>query len=96
MPQRYKMYLLILSSIEFQTASLPAKGSFSNWPWCRVVPCLTGFRFSDFAGIQVEDFRDGMLHVYQKKTMAMVIVPAPAFISKPSITLLLGHSSSTV
>ncbi len=40
-----------------------------------ILACLTGFRFSDFSNIQVEDFRDGMLHVVQKKTKSMVIVP---------------------
>ncbi len=40
-----------------------------------ILACLTGFRFSDFSNIQVEDFRDGMLHVVQKKTKSLVIVP---------------------
>jgi hypothetical protein len=40
-----------------------------------VLACLTGFRFSDFSSIQFEDFRDGMLHVVQKKTKSLVIVP---------------------
>ncbi len=40
-----------------------------------VLGCLTGFRFSDYSNIQITDIRDGMLHIVQKKTSSVVIVP---------------------
>ncbi len=40
-----------------------------------VIGCLTGFRFSDFSDIQIDEFRDGMLYVIQKKTLSPVVVP---------------------
>jgi integrase len=40
-----------------------------------VVGCLTGFRFSDYSNLQFEEFRNGMLHVIQKKMLAPVVVP---------------------
>jgi integrase len=40
-----------------------------------VVACLTGFRFSDYSNIKLEELINGMLHVVQKKTSAKVIVP---------------------
>lgn len=43
-----------------------------------VVGCLTGFRFSDYSNLQFDEFRHGMLHVIQKKTLAPVVVPLRA------------------
>ena len=40
-----------------------------------VLGCLTRFRFSDYSNIQINDIRDGMLHIVQKKTSSVVIVP---------------------
>lgn len=40
-----------------------------------VVGCLTGFRFSDYSSLQFDEYRNGMLHVIQKKTLAPVVVP---------------------
>ena len=40
-----------------------------------ILGCLTGFRFSDYSNIQLNELRDGMLHVIQKKTLSTVIVP---------------------
>ena len=43
-----------------------------------IVGCLTGFRFSDYSNLQFDEFRNGMLHVIQKKTLAPVVVPLRA------------------
>jgi integrase len=43
-----------------------------------IVGCLTGFRFSDYSSLQYDEFRNGMLHVIQKKTLAPVVVPLRA------------------
>lgn len=40
-----------------------------------IVGCLTGFRFSDYSTLNKSHLRDGMLHVRQNKTGAMVVVP---------------------
>lgn len=40
-----------------------------------ILACLTGFRFSDFSELQASELRKGMLHVVQKKTCSVVIVP---------------------
>jgi hypothetical protein len=40
-----------------------------------VLACLTGFRFSDLTDLSASELRKGMLHVIQKKTSAIVIVP---------------------
>jgi hypothetical protein len=36
-----------------------------------ILGCLTGFRFSDYSNIQLDELRDGMLHVIQKKTLSI-------------------------
>ena len=43
-----------------------------------IVGCFTGFRFSDYSNLQFEEFRNGMLYVIQKKTLAPVVVPLRA------------------
>jgi hypothetical protein len=43
-----------------------------------VVGCLTGFRFSDYSNLQFDEYRNGMLHVVQKKTLTPVVVPLRA------------------
>ncbi|WP_225321476.1 site-specific integrase [Rhizosphaericola mali] len=47
-----------------------------------VVGCLTGFRFSDYSELRPEEIRDGMLHVIQEKTKAIVVVPMRPEIQK--------------
>jgi hypothetical protein len=43
-----------------------------------VIGCLTGFRFSDYSNLRFDEYKNGMLHVVQKKTGAPVIVPLRA------------------
>lgn len=43
-----------------------------------IVGCLTGFRFGDYSTLGFDDYRDGMLHVIQNKTLAPVVVPLRA------------------
>jgi integrase len=40
-----------------------------------IIGCLTGFRFGDYSKLNLEEYRDGMLQVIQKKTLASVVVP---------------------
>jgi integrase len=40
-----------------------------------VIGCLTGFRFSDYSNLRFDEYRQGMLHVIQKRTLSPVIVP---------------------
>lgn len=47
-----------------------------------VIGCLTGFRFSDYSDLRPEEIRDGMLHVIQEKTKAIVVVPMRPEIQK--------------
>jgi integrase len=43
-----------------------------------IVGCLTGFRFSDYSTLGFDEYRNGMLHVVQKKTLTPVVVPLRA------------------
>jgi len=40
-----------------------------------IVGCLTGFRFSDYSTLASHHFKDGMLHVRERKTGTTVVVP---------------------
>ena len=40
-----------------------------------VLGCLTGFRFSDYSNIKLDELKNGMLHLVQKKTSAKSLFP---------------------